>query len=62
MDYLIGNIIGKEVNRESQWPLTSKSYKLDGPIGSGTYGLVWRSHVFDKSCKHHEQKVAIKII
>jgi serine/threonine-protein kinase OSR1/STK39 len=45
---------------QSDWPATSKSYKLLGPLGSGYFGIVWRAEVTEGA--HKGEHVAIKKI
>jgi len=45
---------------QGDWPATSKSYKLLGPLGSGYFGIVWRAGVIEGS--HSHEQVAIKKI
>jgi len=45
---------------QNDWPATSKSYKLLGPLGSGYFGIVWRAEVTEGA--HAREHVAIKKI
>ena len=45
-----------------QWPTKSKGYQLVGPIGQGSFGLVWKATCIDASSPHNGVEVAIKII
>ena len=47
---------------QQQWPSNASGYKLLGPIGQGSFGLVWRAVCTDQSSPHRGQEVAIKIV
>lgn len=42
------------------WPTSSKSYTLVAPIGTGSFGFVWKADVIE-GCNLNKS-VAIKII
>ena len=52
----------KTSHEKEPWPLSGEFYKLDGPIGNGRFGIVWRAHCFKPNSTHHLKKVAIKIL
>ena len=47
---------------EQQWPAKANGYRLDGPIGQGSFGLVWKAVCIDQSSPHRGQVVAVKIV
>ena len=53
---------GSPSQHQQQWPAKASGYKLDGPIGQGSFGLVWKSFCIDKESPHFGQEVAIKIV
>ena len=44
------------------WPSSAAGYTLKGPIGQGSYGLVWSATCNDFVSPHHGAEVAIKIV
>jgi serine/threonine protein kinase len=44
----------------TSWPSNASSYKLNTPIGQGSFGLVWKAECLEEPYK--KQNVAIKII
>ena len=48
--------------QQQQWPTKSTGYKLLGPIGQGSFGLVWNARCIDETSPHNNQVIAIKII
>ena len=48
--------------KKSQWPAKSQGYQLLGPIGQGSYGLVWAAKCIDPESSHNNMEVAIKIV
>jgi serine/threonine protein kinase len=46
----------------NHWPAVATGYELDGPIGQGSYGLVWKAVCKDKNSQNNNKEVAIKIV
>ena len=42
--------------------MESKDYILIGPVGQGSFGLVWNAKCIDINSEHNGLHVAIKII
>lgn len=45
-----------------EWPVKTSGYELIGPVGQGSYGLVWKSKCIDPESPHNQQMCAIKIV
>ena len=45
-----------------QWPAKASGYKLVGPIGQGSFGLVWKATCTQTESPHCGEEVAIKIV
>jgi hypothetical protein len=51
-----------EERNMTQWPVESSGYILIGPVGQGSFGLVWNAKCIDSTSEHNNSHVAIKII
>lgn len=47
---------------QQQWPAKASGYKLIGPVGQGSFGLVWKAMCTDTSSPRNGSEVAIKIV
>ena len=47
---------------QQQWPAKATGYKLEGPVGQGSFGLVWKAKNIDKNSPNVGKFVAIKIV
>ena len=45
-----------------EWPVKATGYKLLGPIGQGSFGLVWKAQNLDANSPHKGKHCAIKIV
>ena len=46
----------------TSWPVEARSYELIGPVGQGSFGLVWNAKCIDIHSEHNGLHVAVKII
>lgn len=46
----------------TSWPVEASGYELIGPVGQGSFGLVWNAKCIDTHSEHKGLHVAVKII
>ena len=48
--------------KQGDWPDKACGYKLIGPIGQGSFGLVWKAECISEESPHKGKTVAVKIV